>query len=331
MKKLTIGKIRGLQQITNADGLFTICAIDHRGSLINMLGKGNPGSVDYKTIVQCKMELCQALAPFSSAILLDPIYGAHEAIARNILPGKTGLLVSTEATGYLPKGEGALTELQAGWTIAKIKRMGGSAAKLLLYYRPDLADAVPLQLATALKVAKACQRSDLPFLLETVAYTIKGEKVDSPQFAAKKAGLVIETARQISKLPIDVFKAEFPADLRYERDDGKLVELCRQVDKASPNPWVLLSAGVNYETYAKQVEFACRGGASGIAAGRAIWQEGVTIPDAKERIKYLNTVVADRLKRLGDIVAKYANPWYKKLNLKPQQLTEVTGDWYENY
>ena len=331
MKKLTIGKIRGLQQISTTEGLFTICAIDHRGSLVNMLGKGNPGAVDYETVVQYKMELCKALAPFSSAILLDPIYGAHEAIARNILPGRTGLLISTEATGYLSKGEGCLTELQTEWTVARIKKMGGSAAKLLLYYRPDLADVASIQLATAQKVAKACQRSDLPFLLETVAYAIKGEKFDSPQFAAKRAELVVETARQISRLLIDVFKAEFPADLKYEHDEGKLVELCRQVDRASPNPWVLLSAGVNYETYARQVELACRGGASGIAAGRAIWQDAVIIPDVKERIKYLNTVVADRLKRLSEVVAKYAVPWHRKLNLKPQQLAEVTEDWYKKY
>ena len=37
MKNLTIGKIRGLQQIANPDGIFTVCAMDHRGSLRRMI------------------------------------------------------------------------------------------------------------------------------------------------------------------------------------------------------------------------------------------------------------------------------------------------------
>ena len=46
MKRLSIGKIRGLQQIANPDGIFTICAMDHRGSLRSMIDEDNPGEVD---------------------------------------------------------------------------------------------------------------------------------------------------------------------------------------------------------------------------------------------------------------------------------------------
>ena len=331
MRKLTIGKIRGLQQMSTAEGFFTISAIDHRGSLMAMINNENPDVVDYRTMVEYKIDLCLALVPLSSAILLDPVYGAPQAIARNVLPGHKGLLVSLEASGYEAKGDGRLTKLQQGWSVAKIKKMGASAAKLLLYFRPDLTETAFGQTELARKVARDCQDNDMPFLVETVSYTIKGEKGDSPQFAARKLGMVVDAARRISELNIDVFKAEFPGDLRYERDEGKLVELCRQVDRASPNPWVLLSAGVDYETYAKQVELACRGGASGFAAGRAIWQDAMTIQDRRDRVRSLATVAADRLKRLNDIVAKFAVPWHRKLNLDHTRLAEIPEDWYRNY
>lgn len=330
MKKLTIGEARRLQQISTAGGFFTICAIDHRGSLLNMLGPENSGAADFQKLVELKIELCESLAPSCSAILLDPVYGAAQAIARGVLPGCTGLLVSMEASGYEAKDVGRLTQLLEGWSVAKIKKMGGSAAKLLLYYRPDLPEIASRQLETARKVADDCQRNEIPFLLETVSYALKGENPNSPQFAVRKSELAIETVKQISGLPIDVFKAEFPADMRFEKDEGKLAETCRKLDYESPNPWVLLSAGVDYETYAKQVELACKGGASGYAAGRAIWQEAMAIRDARGRVKYLKTTAVDRLKRLNEIVARYGVPWPRKLKLS-QQLAEVPEEWFERY
>ncbi len=55
MKNLTIGKIRGLQQIANPDGIFTMCAMDHRGSLRSMIDEENPGGVGYAEIVERKL------------------------------------------------------------------------------------------------------------------------------------------------------------------------------------------------------------------------------------------------------------------------------------
>jgi tagatose-1,6-bisphosphate aldolase len=33
MSRLSLGKLRGLQQVANAKGILTVCAIDHRESL----------------------------------------------------------------------------------------------------------------------------------------------------------------------------------------------------------------------------------------------------------------------------------------------------------
>ncbi|MGD0351913.1 MAG: tagatose 1,6-diphosphate aldolase [Dehalococcoidia bacterium] len=327
-----IGKIRGLQQISTTEGIFIMCAMDHRGSLKAMIEKEQlDDEVDYQELVEYKLELCAALAPHSSAVLLDPNYGAAQCISRGVLPGHTGLLVSIEATGYESTQLGRITTLLNNWSVEKIRRMGASAVKLLVYYRPDLNEIANKQLKTIQMVADECLKYDVPFLVETQTYPIKGENEDTSKLAALKPGLVIETARQVASLPIDVLKSEFPADLKYEADRSKLLQYCRQLDEATPVPWVILSAGVNYETFLKEVEIACSAGASGFLGGRAIWQEIVHFTDKKDRLKYLSTTVVDRLKELADIATKYAVPWYHKLGIKAHELAAVPENWYVNY
>ena len=331
MKKLTIGKLRGLQQIASADGILAMCAMDHRGSLRSMINGENPEAVGDAEIVERKLELCSSLAQYASAVLLDPIFGAAQCLSRGVLPKSTGLLISIEASGYSGQKEHRLTELLSDWSVEKIKRMGASAVKILLYYRPDLKELASRQLETVNMVARECIEYDLPFLVEPVSYPVGSEISNPAEFASVKERLVIETARDMTALPIDVLKAEFPADLRYRKDKSGLIELCRQLDASSQAPWVILSAAVDYELFCQQVEIACRAGASGFLGGRAIWQEAMRIGDARERVRYLTTVGVDRLKRLIDIASKYAVPWYKKLGLTAHELADISPSWYQEY
>ena len=331
MDKPSIGKIRGLQQISTAESIFVICAMDHRGSLKTMIQNERGGEVGYPEMVEYKLRLCAALAPYTSAVLLDPVYGVAQCIAGGVLPGHTGVLVSIEATGYQSAPQGRITTLLQGWSVEKTKRMGGSAVKMLVYYRPDLADVAKKQLETIQMVAEQCRKYDLPFLVEPKTYAVKGENAESPQFAAQKPRLVIETARQITALPIDVLKAEFPVDLRHEQDEEKVFDICKQLDEASQVPWVILSAGVDYETFRKQVKIACQSGASGFLGGRALWQEAIQFGDTEERYDFLSTVVVDRLKELREIAIKHGVPWYRKLGIEASQLVAVAENWYQSY
>lgn len=320
-----------MQQIASEDGIFVICAMDHRESFRNMIGGNNPESVSSEEMTRRKIELCSTLGKHASAVLLDPLYGAAQCIARGALPKGVGLLVSIEASGYEGGKENRRTELLRDWGVEKIKRMGASAVKILLYYRPDLQPLAREQLSIVDHVAKDCIEYDIPFLVEPVSYAVGGEVSDPKRFAEVKGNLVIQTARDITAMPIDVLKAEFPADLRYEKDHSKLIELCRQLDAESRVPWVILSAGVGFETFLQQVEIACQAGASGFLGGRAIWQEVEGITDADARVKWLSTVGADRLKRLVEVANKYATPWYKKLGLATHELASASENWYREY
>jgi len=328
---ISIGKLRGLQQLADSRGMMTMCAIDHRGALKRALNEKNPAAVNYQDMVDFKLDLCQAVAPFASAILLDPEYGAGQAIAAGLLPGSKGLLVSMEKTGYAGDSTARITELLPGWNVKRVKKMGASAIKLLIYFRPDLKDAASKQLDLVARLADQCLEEDIAFLVEPVSYPIEKGEASTKKFAEIKPSLVIETARQITALPIDVLKAEFPADIKFERDEEKLLRFCRELNQASRLPWVLLSAGVDFVSFKKQVEIACKAGASGFLAGRALWQEGAQIHSREERMNFFQNTAAPRLKELAEIADSYGKPWYSRLETKNGKFALVTEGWYRSY
>jgi len=183
------------------------------------LNPENPQAVAYQDMVDFKLDLCRAVSPFASAVLLDPIYGAAQAIAAGALPGHAGLLVSMEKTGYAGKSVARITELLPDWNVKKVKKMGASAAKLLVYFRPDLKEITTQQLGLVSRLADQCIEEDIALLVEPVSYPVEQAGVSSNKFADIKPKLVIETALQMTALPIDVLKAEFPAVCHEARLD----------------------------------------------------------------------------------------------------------------
>jgi len=325
MKKLSIGKIRGLQQLANERGIMAMCALDHRGSLMKMLSAGQSQGAGYQEMVDFKLDLCRVVAPHATAILLDPIYGAAQAIAAGAIPSTTGLLVSLEESGYSGEAEARVTNLLPEWDVKKIRKMRATAAKLLLYYRPDV-DVAPRQLDTVQRLATDCGAEAMLFVVEPVSYRVANKEASSEDFAKVKPELVIKTAEQITALPIDVLKAEFPADLEYEKDKARLLNLCHQLNEASQVPWVILSAGVNFELFCQEVELACRAGASGFLAGRALWQEATQIKSREKRLKFLETTVVNRLESLTELANAYGAPWYARL-----EASKVDESWHRRY
>ncbi len=323
MKELTVGKARGLQQLSNSKGIFTMCAFDHRRTMRKMMGNSNSSSVTYQTIVDFKLDLCEALAPHASGIMLDPNYGASQSITAGVLPGSTGLLVSLEAS--IPgsqSGEGQASELTTTWSIERIRSLGSSGLKLPLSYRPDLPNIAMEQLNGVTRFAHDCRKADLAIFLAPKNYIVRELERDSWEFARKKPELMIETVQQLSKLPIDVIGVEFPADITYERDDKRLAEICQQLNEAATIPWVLLSGGVSFEVFCEQLEMACKAGASGFLAGRALWQEAAGIPPRQrlQRFKFLENTAVDRLKQLTDLADKYGKPWQQVVETRNNYL-----------
>ncbi|MEM7128467.1 MAG: tagatose 1,6-diphosphate aldolase [Chloroflexota bacterium] len=318
--QLTPGRYRGLKVSSLAEqDVFGILAFDQRGSYKRMM----PEDTDYKTLVQVKIDIIGTLSKYASAVLTDPTYGLSPAMQ---MSGQSGLLLSLEKSGY----DGDPTErtivFDEDWTIEKIRKMGASAVKLLVYYNPQneaLAD--ELDVVVTQTIAD-CHAWDLPVFLEPLSYSIDANvPSDSAEFAEQRPGVVVETARRLCKTGADVLKMEFPINIKYNDDRDAWRSSCAALSEASTVPWVLLSAGVDFERFVPQVEIACESGASGFLAGRAIWKEGATMSPA-DRIAFLKDTATERLKQLLEIAAAKSKPWTDFYG-SPQS----TSDWYENY
>jgi tagatose-1,6-bisphosphate aldolase len=315
MKPISIGKFRGLQQISSKRGTFTALALDHRQNL----RKANPAFVNDEELSRFKLDVVASIAKRATAVLLDPEVSAAQAVAGRAIPGGVGLVVALESTGYTGDTTARHAQIIPGWSVEKAKRMGASAVKLLVYYHPDSPTASEIEDFTA-QVAEECLRQDLLMMLEPLSYSLdENRKLSSEE----KRYVVVETARRLTPLNIDILKAEFPLD-QEDRDESKWMDACKEISSASVSPWILLSAAVEYETFLRQVTVACNAGASGIAVGRAVWKEAVTLT-GNERQVFLRRTALHRLSRLTSLCHALAKPFTDFYE------ADAPFDWYKHY
>jgi len=321
MQNISVGKLRGLQQCTSTAGTFTCLALDHRQNLRRALNPSQPDSVTDTDLTDFKLEVTSALADSATAILLDPEYSAAQALAADIIPAKTGLVVALESTGYTGVATARQSQVLPGWSVEKSRKMGASMVKLLVYYHPDSPTALEIEQVIQ-RVAEECIRFDIGLMLEPLSYPLDSSgKLSSQQ----KHYVVVETARRLTPLGVDILKVEFPLDISEEREDTAWMAACSEISSASKVPWILLSAAIDFGTYTRQVKVACEAGASGIAVGRAVWQEAVTL-SGDERSRFLMTTSRERLTSLVDLCNNIAAP-FSDFYSTPA----ITPDWYKSY
>ena len=303
--QLPLGIRRSLQQCAQPDGTFAMLGMDQRGSLKKAMNPAAPDSVTYGEIAALKRDVIRKLSPLASATLLDVEYGYAACVASASLSGHTGLLLALEQTGYDGDPTARRTQLLEHWSVAQTAKAGANGVKLLVYYHPDAPNCAE-QEAVVAEVARQCREWQLPLFLEPLHYSL--DRSVKTVSNAERRRVVIETARRLVPLGVDVLKAEFPLDVTTNTDQAEWADACAELSAACPVPWVLLSAGVAADVFEKQVKVACEAGASGLLAGRAIWKEAVTM-SAAERAPFLATVAPERLRRLTNITAQYARPW----------------------
>lgn len=321
MKTLSIGKLRGIQQCTSPQGSFTCLALDHRQNLRKTLHPENPSATTDAELSQFKMDVISELSSHATAVLLDPEVSAAQAIGKGILPGKVPFVVAVESTGYGGSPTARQSQVLPGWSLEKAKRMGASMVKLLVYYHPDSSTAPEIE-EFVRKIGAESIQLDLGVMLEPLSYSLDPQRNLS---STEKRYVVTETARRLIFPGVDILKAEFPLDIETDRDELTWVQACADISSACSVPWILLSAAVNYPTYLRQVTIACNAGASGIAVGRAVWQEAVSLRGA-DRIDFLRTIARDRLIRLTALCSALAKP---VTTFYPT--AEIPFDWYRNY
>lgn len=315
MKSISIGKYRGLQQISSSRGTFTALALDHRQNL----RKADPSFENDEELSRFKIDITSVLAGRATAVLLDPEVSAAQAIAQRVIPKEVGLVVALESTGYTGDATARRAQIIPGWTVEKAKRIGASAVKLLVYYHPDSPTASEIEDFVA-KVADDCRKHDLVLMLEPLSYSLNENRKLSSE---EKRVVVAETARRLTPLNVDILKAEFPLDIN-ETDEDRWINACQEISSASVVPWILLSAAVDFDIFLRQVAVACGAGASGIAVGRAVWKEAVEL-SGDERLQFLRTTARRRISRLTSLCHALARPYTDFYQ------ADAPFGWYKSY
>jgi len=318
-RALTVGKLRGLRQCSDARGVLSLLALDHRNNLRKALRPEAPGEVGDEELTAFKTQAAAALAQSATAVLLDPELGAAQAIAAGAIPCDRGLIVALERTGYGGLPHARESRLLPKWGPDRVRRMGASAAKLLVYYHPASSTARSIEELVA-GVAEACAREDLLLMLEPLVYDPDpGSGGFTP---AARRDAVLEAARRLGAPGVDLLKSEFPA---AANDEGEWEAACRELSDASAAPWIILSAAVDFETFLRQTDAACASGASGVAVGRAVWNEAAPLA-GEARAAFLSGEARRRMAATTALCAKRARPW-TAIYSAPQ----IDGGWFERY
>ena len=283
--KLTPGKLQGMKNVSNENGVIAAAAMDQRGSLKKALGTRatDEGLTEFKTYVT------EVLTQYASAILLDPEWGLEPSKHR---AKGSGLLLAYEKTGYDAKVSGRLPDLLDLWSVRRLKEAGADCVKILLYYSPfDDAKINNHKHAWTERIGDECRANDIPFFLELIGYK-DGLEDKGPEFAALKPKVVADSMREFSKdrYGVDVLKVEIPVNLQYVEGaksfkgpkvftKAEALDHYRAAATATSKPFIYLSAGVSNAEFIEDLEFAKEAGVkfNGVLCGRATWKDGIPI------------------------------------------------------
>ncbi len=276
-------------------GGLAMVAMDQRESLRTMFRDAGRGRVDDAALIDFKLAVARALAPLASAFLIDRHFGFAE-IRRGMLPERCGLILAADALVQPEGGPVEETALDEAVLAADCDLAGVAAVKLLVVWRRDERRGRRVDLAR--RFIDLAARRGLLSVLEAVVRPTPRELADG-SWDAEVA--IREAAAELSGLRPSIYKAQVPRAGKGR--PGELHRSCASLNERIVGPWVVLSQGVASADFPIAVEAACRGGASGFLAGRALWGDVVGRPDVE---RALCEVAVPRMRRLVEIVDREA-------------------------
>jgi sulfofructosephosphate aldolase len=281
-----------LDALARDSGTFAMVAMDQRESLRTMLAQYH-GTVDDARMTRFKAAVARELAPHASGFLIDWHYAFEEIVDQGLVPSSCGLLLAVDALEQPPGGLVEDTDLDEGVDTAAAAARGVVALKLLVIWRDD--DERERRLETSRRFVELARAHGLLSVLEGVVR------------ANDREAAIVKAARELAAVGADLYKCEVPLHGRGE--PGEIERRAREIDAVLGCPWVVLSQGVEPEAFPAAVAAACRGGASGMLAGRALW---TSVLAADDPTLLLRERSAPRLRELGEIVDRHGRPWREK-------------------
>ena len=290
----------GLAALARPSGAFAMLALDQRESLRTMLEPRYPGGVPPTAVAEFKVRAARALTPYASAVLLDTASGLEQVDAAGARAEGCGLIVAADRLTQARGGPVASTDADEAVLADEALAERVDAYKLLVIWRAGRdADQRERAVRTFLE---GCRRRGRPGIVEAIVRSDDGRALEPD----RHVDLVVEAAAELGSFGPDVYKAEVPT--LGQADDAAIAAGARRLSDTLSCPWVVLSNGTALERFADAAVAACRGGASGFLAGRAIWLDAIAAPDLDQ---HLDTVAARRLRELATRIDDVARPWHE--------------------
>ena len=287
---------RTLDAIARPSGALAMVAMDQRESLRHMFDLAGAGRPADDVLVRFKLDVADALGPLASGFLIDRHYGF--AAVRDALPASTGLILAADALEQVDGGPVEETALDDA-VLTQTDLSGVAALKLLVIWRRDAKREARVRLVE--RFIAECRARGVLSVLEPVVRATPAE-LDARSWDMDAA--IREAARELSPLGPSLYKVQVP--LAGTGDEREQRAASERLNAAITGPWVVLSQGVDRPAFEPAVQAACRAGASGFLAGRALWSDVVGRPDVPSALRELSV---PRLERLIDVVDRDARPW----------------------
>src|SRR5437764_15365058 len=184
--KLSLGKRKRLESVSDARGVIAALAIDQRDALRSLFSaelRIEKHAVPREQVEEFKSIVVRALSPHASAVLLEPEYGLPAAAQR---ASTSGLLMAYEVSGYDPSVPGRIPRLLEGWSVRRLLDAGAQCIKVLLYYAlSDAPELMDRKRAWVERVGWECAVPVVPFFIAIVPYQA-GVEDQSREFARCK-------------------------------------------------------------------------------------------------------------------------------------------------
>jgi sulfofructosephosphate aldolase len=266
-----------LDALARPSGTFLMVAMDQRESLRTMLREHGHDASDAR-VRRFKTAVAHELAPHASGFLVDR--AEVDAVAP-LVPH--GLILAVD---LLDQAVGGVVEDTSLEEISSIPH-GVVALKLLVIWRDDDRRAERVEMAR--RFVELARGLDVLSVLEPVT---------------RDDARIAEAALELGAVQPSLYKCEVPTQGRGGPEE--ITRRCREIDAALPCPWVVLSQGVAPEDFPRAVEAACKGGASGMLAGRAVWTPALVDDDPTVSLRSYSI---PRLEELARIVDEHGRPW----------------------
>jgi tagatose 1,6-diphosphate aldolase len=274
--QLTPGKLWGMRRMADENGIFKMTAVDQRPPIKGPIAKHHGvDQAPWEDVAKFKGLLVETLQSQSTAMLLDPHYAIPYSF--DTLSPTKGLIVTLEDSLFRELDGGRLSAAIDDWSVAKIKRMGGDAVKVLAWYRPDADESVnQAQKDYVKRIGEDCATYDIPFLFELLVYPLANDAHQTKAYVemqGKKADDVLRSVEEFANpdYGVDVFKLESPVNAQDADGSAQVQAVFDEMGRLAGRPWVMLSAGAGKTEFRNILAHAFKAGASGFLAGRAIW------------------------------------------------------------